>query len=320
MNGNRSVRFVAVVLALFLAVAAVTSAEQLRKVRLAIGFIPHIQFAPLYVGTEKGFYAEEGIDLEIQYGFGIDIFSLLSVGRIDVGLSDSDQLIISGENDLGLKAVLQYYQGYPVSIVAQRPEIDSIQDLVGMSIGTPEMYGTSYIGLRLFLDHFGLTDRVDVQRIGYTQVSSLLGGQVDAAVCFYNNEPIQMDLMGVDLAQWNVRDFSDMVGASFISSDTVLKGKADLLEGFVRATRRAMAYTVEHQQEALELSIGYLSGFDEEQRPFVRRALSATSDLYVSPEGYGHVDETKYQESIAQLEALGLIENSYPASRIIHEP
>jgi NitT/TauT family transport system substrate-binding protein len=320
MNGNRSVRFVAVVLALFLAVAAVTSAEQLRKVRLAIGFIPHIQFAPLYVGTEKGFYAEEGIDLEIQYGFGIDIFSLLSVGRIDVGLSDSDQLIISGENDLGLKAVLQYYQGYPVSIVAQRSEIDSIQDLVGMSIGTPEMYGTSYIGLRLFLDHFGLADRVDVQRIGYTQVSSLLGGQVDAAVCFYNNEPIQMDLMGVDLAQWNVRDFSDMVGASFISSDTVLKGKADLLEGFVRATRRAMAYTVEHQQEALELSIGYLSGFDEEQRPFVRRALSATSDLYVSPEGYGHVDETKYQESIAQLEALGLIENSYPASRIIHEP
>ncbi len=320
MNGKRGVRVVAAAFVFVVFAAVAAPAQQLQKVRLAIGFIPHIQFAPLYVGMEKGFYAEEGIDLKIQYGFGIDIFSLLSVGRIDVGLSDSDQLIISGEKGLGLKAVLQYYQGYPVSIVAQRAEVDSIQDLVGKSIGTPEMYGTSYIGLLLFLDHFGLSDNVDVQRIGYTQVSSLLGGQVDAAVCFSNNEPIQMDLMGVDLVQWNVRDFSNMVGASFISSETVLQRKAELLQRFARATRKALAYTVEHQDEALELSIGYLSGFDEEQRPFVSRALAATSELYVSSGGYGHLDETKYQQSIDRLEALGLIEESYPASRIIYEP
>lgn len=320
MYGNRSARVLSSAFALLVLVAAAAPGQQVQKVRLAIGFIPHIQFAPLYVGMEKGFYAEEGISLDIQYGFGIDIFSLLSVGRIDVGLSDSDQLIISGEKNLGLKAVLQYYQGYPVSIAAQRAEVDSVEDLVGKSIGTPEMYGTSYIGLLLFLDHFGLSDTVDVQRIGYTQVSSLLGGQVDAAVCFYNNEPIQMDLMGVDLVQWNVRDFSDMVGASFISSDTVLRRKAQLLQRFVRATRKAIAYTVEHQEEALELSLGYLSGFTEEQRPFVRRALAATSELYVSPGGYGHLDAAKYQQSIDRLEALGLIEESYPASRILYDP
>ena len=68
------------------------------------------------------------------YGFGIDIFSLLSQRKIDIGLSDSDALIISGQKNMGLKAIFQYYQKYPVTIVAKKNTIRRPSDFTGKII------------------------------------------------------------------------------------------------------------------------------------------------------------------------------------------
>jgi NitT/TauT family transport system substrate-binding protein len=286
---------------------------------MAIGFIPNIQFAPLYVGMEKGFFAEENLELEVDYGFGVDVFSLLSLGRIDVGLSDSDQLIASGTEGLGLKAVFQYYQDYPVSIVALADEVSEPADLEGKTIGVPETYGTSYIGLQAFLAEYGLKDKVTEQRIGYTQISSLLNDRVDAAVTFYNNEPVQLRLRGHDIVEWEVREFSDIVGASIISSDKIIRERRDVMERFVRAMRKSVAYTVENQQEAVQLSLPYLGDVEESQVEFIRQSLAATAELFRTggDRPYGSFDVDRYRASIRALERLGLIEEAYGADSIL---
>jgi NitT/TauT family transport system substrate-binding protein len=61
-------RAAAVIAAMVLAVSVAGAAGAagtggIDKVRLAIGYIPHVQFTPLYVGIDKGFYKDEGIDL-----------------------------------------------------------------------------------------------------------------------------------------------------------------------------------------------------------------------------------------------------------------
>jgi NitT/TauT family transport system substrate-binding protein len=69
--------------------AGTAQLTQPQTVRLAIGYIPHLQFTPLYVGVDKGFYKDEGIDLQLSFGYQYDVFSLLAAGKIDIGLSDS---------------------------------------------------------------------------------------------------------------------------------------------------------------------------------------------------------------------------------------
>ena len=317
MNVSRRIRGAFLAL-LFLAAAAFPAAAA-DKVSMAIGFIPNIQFAPLYVGMEKGFFAEENLELEVDYGFGVDVFSLLSLGRIDVGLSDSDQLIVSGTEQLGLKAVFQYYQDYPVSIVALADEISEPADLEGKTIGVPETYGTSYIGLQAFLAEHGLKDRVTEQRIGYTQISSLLNDRVNAAVTFYNNEPVQLRLRGHDIVEWEVREFSDIVGASIISSDKIIRERRDVMKRFVRAMRKSVAYTVENQEEAVELALPYLGDVEESQVEFIRQSLAATAELFRTggDRPYGSFDVDRYRASIRALERLGLIEETYGAGRIL---
>jgi len=287
------------------------------KVHLAIGYIPHVQFTPLYVGTAQGFYREEGIDLEISYGFGVDVFSLLAAGSIDIGLSDSDQLVLAGSKGLGLAAIYQYYQRYPVSIVAKKSTAAKPADLAGKVIGTPEMYGTSYLGMRLFLKKYGLTDRVKVERIGYTQLESLEAGRVDAVVCFSNNEPIVFAAHGVPVSEWLVRDFSTMVGASFISSRAIIAKRSDALARFYRATKKAMAWTMDHRDEAFRIALQTVGNVKSEEEPLFRKRLDATCELFPHPKGYGYLDRARWEKSIEELVALGLVPAAYPADTIL---
>jgi NitT/TauT family transport system substrate-binding protein len=287
------------------------------KVHLAIGYIPHVQFTPLYVGIAQGFYRDEGVELEISYGFGVDVFSLLASGSIDLGLSDSDQLVLAGSKDLGLAAVYQYYQRYPVSIVAKAARAAKPADLAGKTIGTPEMYGTSFIGLQLFLKRHGLVDRVKVERIGYTQLESLEADRVDAVVCFSNNEPLVLAAHGIAVSEWLVRDFSGMVGASFISSRSTIEKRADALARFYRATKKAMAWTVDHREEASRIALAAVGNVKADEEALFRKRLDATCELFPHAKGYGYLDRTAWEKSIAELAALGLVPAVYPVDRIL---
>jgi NitT/TauT family transport system substrate-binding protein len=288
-------------------------------VTLAIGYIPHVQFTPLYVGIDKGFYAEQGIDLKLEFGFQYDVFSLLAAGKIDVGLSDSDQLVISGSKDLGLQAIFQYYQSYPVAIVARAEKVRSPADLKGLVVGTPEMSGSSWIGLQLFLRKFGLDKSVTVEKIGYTQETTLLSGRAAAVVCFLNNEPVAMRARGMAISEWDVKDFSDMVGASFISSRQIIAARADVLSRFVQATRRAMEFTMTHRDEAEQIALKNVGNVPQADEPLFRQRLDATCQLFPSPRGYGALDPARYSKSIEELASLGLIPATYPAEKILRQ-
>jgi len=313
-----TVRVVLVLCALF-AWSAPSWAAGPDKVVLAIGYIPHVQFTPLYVGIDKGFYAAQGIDLQLEFGFQYDIFSLLAAGRIDVGLSDSDQLVISGAKDLGLQAVFQYYQKYPISIVARADRVKTPDDLKGKTIGTPEMSGSAWIGLQLFLRKYGLEKAVHVEKIGYTQESTLMSGRAAAVVCFLNNEPVAMKARGVALRQWDVKDWSDMVGASFISSRAIISARQDVLARFVRATRAAMEFTMTHRDEAMQIALKNVGNVKKEDEPLFRLRLDATCDLFPGPGGYGALDTDQYARSISELASLGLIPAAYPADKILRQ-
>jgi NitT/TauT family transport system substrate-binding protein len=309
------------IIAITLGIMALSGAsaqdKALQKVRLAIGYIPHVQFTPLYVGIAKGFYREEGIDLQLNFGFEYDIFSLLAAGRIDVGLTDSDQLILAGAKNLGLQAIFQYYQKYPVTIIARADSVKDPADLTGKVIGTPDLSGASWIGLQIFLHHYQLSGAVRVEKIGYSQEAALRSGKADAVVCFYNNEPIELRAEKVAFREWDVKDITDMVSASFISSEAIIASRADVLSAFARATRKAVAYTEDHRDEAFQIALAAIGNIQKQDEGLFRQRLDATCELFVHPKGYGYLDLDRYNRSIAELASLGLIASVYPAERIV---
>src|SRR5262245_4007816 len=68
--------------------------KELQKVRLGVGYIPNVQFAPLYVAQKKGFFANEGLEVEIQYGFEDDFVALAAQGEREFAVASGDQVIL----------------------------------------------------------------------------------------------------------------------------------------------------------------------------------------------------------------------------------
>ena len=160
---------------------------------------------------------------------------------------------------------------------------------------------------------------MQVEKIGYTQESTLLNGRADAVVCFLNNEPVAMRAEGIAIHEWDVKDWSDMVGASFISSRAIIGSRAAVIERFVRATRKAMDFTVTHRDEACQIALKNVGNVKKEDEPLFRLRLDATCELFGSPQGYGALDPERYTRSIAELVSLGLIPSAYSADTILKQ-
>ena len=65
----------------FLALILLTACQQAqpaRTIRLPMGFIPNVQYAPFYVSVDKGYFAEAGIEIEFDYSFETDGVALVA--------------------------------------------------------------------------------------------------------------------------------------------------------------------------------------------------------------------------------------------------
>jgi len=88
----------------------ITPAWAKDSVKIAMGYIPNVQFAPYYIAMEKGYFQEEGLAVSFDYGMSADIMSLVGSDQIEFGVSDGDQVIIA--RDRGISTA---FRSLPVS-------------------------------------------------------------------------------------------------------------------------------------------------------------------------------------------------------------
>jgi NitT/TauT family transport system substrate-binding protein len=243
-------------------------------VTLAMGYVPNIQFAPFYVAVEKGYFAEEGVEVAFDYGWETDLLKLVGSDELQFAIASGDQVILARSQGLPVRYVLNWYRRFPVCVVSlAETGIESVGDLVGRQVGTPVTFGASYIGWRALLEAAGVDGNdIELVSIGYTQVAALAEGQVDAAICYAMNEPVQMEVSGSELDIIYVSDYANLVSNGLITNDVTIQGRPELVQGMVRAALRGLAYTLEHPEEAFEISRQYvpeLAGDNEE----VNRAI-----------------------------------------------
>ncbi|NLJ05674.1 MAG: ABC transporter substrate-binding protein [Exilispira sp.] len=284
------------------------NAANFDDMNLLIGYIPHVQFTPLYVGIEKGIFQKYGINLKIDYSFGRDIFGLLMAEKADFALTDSDELIISCEKGMGLKSFFQYYQDFPISMVALNQNVKP-EDLYGKKIGLPDFYGTNYIGTLLFVNRYRLANKTEIVKIGYTQIQSLVSKKVDVVACYYNNEPIQLRLQGYKITEWKIKDFSNLVGGSFVSSEKNLKNKHDQFSRLIKALTESIEYTNSNRDEALDIAYRTIGSLQPQMREFWKEVLNATLQLIYGKDPVGSLNTERYRSTVSILFNLNFIKS-----------
>lgn len=287
-----------------------TQPDELTPVRLSLGYIPDVQFAPFYVGIEKGIFAAHGIDLTTEHRQETEGAKLLATGEIKFAVLSGEQVLLAREQGLPLVYVFEWYQQFPVAVAAKSESgITSVADLAGRSVGTPVKEGASYIGLEALLGSAGLTDAdIDLQTTGYAQVETLLTDRVDAVVIYVANEPVHLEAAGADIVVLPVSEHADLVSNGLITSEAVLEDEPELVSRMAAALAEAVQYTIDHPDEAFEISQQYVEGLGEPETAETARAVLDRSIELWQGDTLGETDPASWANMQDLLLEIGLLD------------
>jgi NitT/TauT family transport system substrate-binding protein len=280
----------------------------LTHINLGVGFIPNVQFAPLYVAQAKGFFAEEGLEVALEYGYENDFVALTAQGERQFAVASGEQVILARAQKLPVVYVMKWYNRFPVGVMAlAETGIKSPRDLEGHSVGVPVLSGASYVGWKALVYAAGLDEStIDLQVIGFTQAEAIIQKRVDAAVVYIANEPVQLRQAGRQVNVIEVSDYINMVANGIITNETVLRENPDLVRRMVRACLRGLEYTLAHPEEAFTIARQAVPEITDEDAPTQRAVLEASIKLWQSDQP-GLSDPQAWSDSVEFMQATGLV-------------
>lgn len=291
-----------------LLLASTVSAQDPSAQTFFMTFVPNIQFAPVYVALEKGYFAEAGIELTIEHGeepLGLD---LIAAGERQFGLISGEQVIAARAQERPVVYVYEWFQRFPIAVVVSSDSgIETVADLRGQRVGLPGRFGATYFGLTALLTANDMTEAdIDLQEIGFNAPEVVCVGGVTAATVYSNNEPLQIaaraaagdcgDVTG--LQTFDVSDYADLVSNGIVTNEATISEQPELVAAIVSAFDRGLRDVIANPAEAYLISREYV-----ENLPVSDSLESALT------EWGGQVDTTATRDDLAAgrlalLEAL----------------
>ncbi len=286
-----------------------SASPNLVHVRLPVGYIPDIQFAPLYMAVANGHYAQAGLEVEFDYKFENDGVALVGAGTLPFAVASGEQVLLARAQGLPVVYVLAWYQQYPVAVIAKaQAGIRTPADLAGHTIGIPCLCGASYVGLTALLDSAGLREnQVQLEVIGFNQIAALTADQTEAVVGYTSNEPIKLHASGVPIDVLNVADYASLAGNGLITNETTLREHPELVRAMVTATLAGMRDAAADPEQAFRISSEFvegLSGLDSDAREIQMEILRRSIALWQAPR-LGWSDEQAWRNTDATLRSMG---------------
>lgn len=290
------------------AVNLTPTSPALVTVKLPVGYIPNVQFAPLYVAMEKGYYREQGINLSIDYSMETDAVALTGANQLQFAVVSGEQVLLGRQQGIPIVYVMAWYQQFPVGVASKASEnIKTPQDLRGKRIGTPVLSGASYIGLRALLSAGGLTEKdITLDTIGFNQVEALTANREQAVVIYIANEPVQLRSQGIDINVVRVADYLQLVSNGLITNQETLDKNPDLVGRMVRATLKGLADTIANPDQAYEISKRYVENLAQADQTVQKQILTTSIGLWKT-DHLGYSDPKAWENMQKVLTDMGLL-------------
>ncbi|PKR55361.1 ABC transporter substrate-binding protein [Thalassospira marina] len=202
-------------------------------------WINDAEFSGYFLAMDKGYYSDEGLDLEYVSG-GPDVIpeSTIIANRADLTLTTPDTTIKAiAEQGAPFKIIGAQYQKNPIGIVSLKSNpITKPADLVGKTLAVPPV---NVISVEAMLKMNGI-DKADVNIVPYAyDPTPLLRGEIDASLDFATNVPYTISQQGKEATSFLLYDFGFTIfNDTVVVTEDVLKSKRKELVAWLRASRK----------------------------------------------------------------------------------
>ncbi len=257
------------------AASASTSAEtaentELEDFTIVLDWYPNAVHSYIYTAIEKGYYAEEGLNVIVQFPSNTtDPITLTAAGKADAGIYYMhDTILANARNDVPVKVIGAIIQE-PVDIFLSLKEsgITGAEGLIGKTLGHGGTELSETITKYLVEQAGGSIDDVNMIDVGFDLMSSLTTGNVDVTYgCVVNHEVPQMEEYGFEVNYFFPNEYGvpDYYGHVLVTGETQLAEEKDKLAAFLRASAKGFEDMKNNPDEALSI---LLNNQNEENFP-----------------------------------------------------
>lgn len=254
-------------------------------IKLPMGYIPNVQFAPFYVAVERGYFKDAGIEVEFDYALETDGVALVGADTLQFGIASGDQVLQARAKELPIVYVAAWYQKYPVSIISVADQnIKTPKDLKGKRIGLPGLFGASYVGLRAVLHNAGMQESdVTLDSIGFNQVEAFTTGKNPIIVGYAANEPVVLTAKGYPLNELRIADYAQLASNGIITNEKTIQNNPELVRKFVAAVLSGIQDTIADPDAAFQISKKYVPNLDQVDPGTQMQVLTTSVGMWQAP-------------------------------------
>ncbi len=310
MNINRNYKTPLIALAVLLCLAGCSFGEtDPRSVTFMAGFRPqaNLPFVAAYVAEEKGYFDEQGLDVDIQHSTG-EHLNLLMAGEVDFTTVDGNSVLSRrAEPGLPIVAIALFGQrGQQAFLALSDSGISAPKDWEGKTFGYKVSIPPDYLAI---LEAEGVDrSRIQEVRVGFDP-RVLTEGQVDVLAAFKSNEPNIIRGLGFDMNMFDAADYGvPTLGLTYIVRQNQIDEDSDTVERFLKATMKGLEFAAANTEETLDIVLEYAENADREHMRFMLDAEFADAvSPHTDANGLGWMTEDQWQEfhdSLLKYEAL----------------
>lgn len=275
------------------------------RVTILLNWFPEAEHGGFYAALVEGFYAEEGLDVEILPG-GVDIpvVQMVDTNRATFGVTNADDVLIGRAQGAHLVALMAALQDSPRCIMVPADSaINDFDDLRNITLAMSSRATFSH-----FLRHHLPLEGVSI--VGYPgNVAPLLAGRVDAMQAYNFSEPFVAQRQGMATRELMVSDLGyNPYTSLLVATEPTVRDHPDLVRRVVRASVRGWEHYLEQPEETNrhinslnpEMGMDVLAFGVEMLDPLVRSGNAAEA-------GIGTMTADRWEELERQLVEINVI-------------
>ncbi len=284
---------------------------------IQVGLLPVVDVAPLYLGREKGFFAQEKLNIEPRVTAGGNIIPSVVSGDFELGWVNTTSAVIARSKGLpvrmlprGVRGGLKPEESGAAILVKGDGPVKDAKDLEGRTVGVAALQSVSTLTASAALEKRGL----DVSKVKFTEVpfpeavAAVTSGRVEAA---FVAEPFLT--LGIRAGHRIIshplaETAPNFIVASYFTTEKYIADHGDAVARFDRAVKKSFDYAAAHPQEARAV----LSSFTE-----IPPALAATVQL---PDFADYSDLSTLELTTELAKKYGYITDRPSVSDLVYKP
>lgn len=286
------------------------------EVALDVAYIPVSAAAALHLGVNEGFFAEEGLDVTLTEAEPPSMIPSVLSGDMDFAFLNAPAVMVARENGLAVQGVaaasknaLEPEDHFIQLVVNPGAGLDSPQDLEGSTVAVDVLYQLPHLSLLNALRSEG----VDTSAVEFTELpfpsmpTAVADGDVDAVLAVEPFATLSERAGGEVLFSASEGQQPELAQSVMLASEQFIAENGDVVDRFVEAMDRSMAYAEENPDAVREV-ITTFTAIEPEMAEAIR--------LPAFRPGF---DGGSWEQWLDVLVAEGLVSEDFDVAAAYHE-